>query len=70
MKSFTLTSIILLQGPVTLEENEYIVNFAKALNSCGYNRTVTIESAFSDFSNEINDAIIYLRKVFNNENNG
>ena len=48
----------------TLEENEYIVNFAKALNKAGYSKTVTIESAFSDFSNEIRDAIVYLRKVF------
>jgi len=53
----------------TLEENEYIVNFANALNAAGYNKTVTIESSFDDFSNEIRDAIVYLRKVFDNENN-
>ncbi len=48
----------------TLDENEYIVNFAKALNKAGYNKTVTIESSFDNFSNEIRDAIVYLRKVF------
>lgn len=48
----------------TLEDNEYIANFAKALNDAGYNKAVTIESSFDDFSNEIRDAIVYLRKVF------
>lgn len=54
----------------TLEENKYIINFAKALNTAGYNKTVTIESSFDDFSNEIKDAIVYLRKVFDNDNHG
>ncbi len=53
----------------TLEENECIAGFAKALNNCAYSKTVSIESSFDNFSNEIKDAIVYLRKVFNNENN-
>ncbi len=48
----------------TLEENQYIIDFAKALKSAGYSKTVTIESSFDDFTNEIKDAITYLRKVF------
>ncbi len=48
----------------TLEDNEHIVNFANALINAGYNKTVTIESSFSDFPNEIKNAIKYLRKVF------
>ncbi len=48
----------------TLEENKLIADFAKALKDAGYDKTVTIESSFNDFSNEIKDAIKYLRKVF------
>lgn len=53
----------------TLEKNKYIEDFASALNSAKYNETVTIESSFEDFDTEIKDAIIYLRKVFDNESN-
>lgn len=48
----------------TREENKYIRAFANALNDAHYSKTVTIESAYSDFSNEIKDAIIYLKEVF------
>lgn len=48
----------------TLEENEHIRNFAKALLDAGYDKTVTIESSFNDFSNEIKDGCKYLREVF------
>lgn len=48
----------------TQEENKFIRAFAESLNNAGYNRTVTIESAYNDFSNDIKDAIIYLKEVF------
>ncbi len=48
----------------TLEDNMYIENFAKELLNAGYSKTVTIESSFNDFTTEIKNAIIYLRKVF------
>lgn len=53
----------------TLEKNKYIDDFADALKKAGYDKTVTIESSFDDFSTEIRNAIVYLRKVFSNENN-
>lgn len=53
----------------TSEENKYIEAFADALKKAGYNKTVTIESSFNDFSTEIKDAVVYLRKVFNDESN-
>ena len=53
----------------TSETNEQIEAFASALKKAGYNRTVTIESTFEDFSSEIKAAIVYLRKVFSNECN-
>lgn len=54
----------------TSDKNEHIEAFASALLKSGYDRTVTIESSFDDFTSEINEAITYLRKVFSNENNG
>lgn len=48
----------------TLEENAVIRNFAKSLCKASYNKTVTIESSYCDFSNEISDAIKYLKEVF------
>ncbi len=53
----------------TLEDNEVIEAFAKALTSVNYDKTVTIESSFGNFLPEIKDAIVYLRKVFDNESN-
>ena len=46
------------------EENKYIRSFAESLNDAGYNKTVTIESAYNDFTKDISDAIIYLKEVF------
>lgn len=54
----------LTRGCPTLEENEVIRNFAKALRSASYNKTVTIESSFNNFSSEIGDALTYLKEVF------
>lgn len=54
----------LTRGCPSLQENEYIKGFANALNTVNYDKTITIESSFYDFSNEIKDAIKYLRKVF------
>lgn len=48
----------------TREENKYIRSFAETLIDAGYNKTVTIESAYSDFTKDIKDAIIYLKEVF------
>ncbi len=48
----------------TLEENTFIRSFAETLKNAGYNKTVTIESSFVSFSNEIKDAIKYLKEVF------
>lgn len=48
----------------TREENEYIRSFAETLNKSGYNKTVSIESSYDDFINNIKDAIAYLREVF------
>ncbi len=48
----------------TCEENKHIRAFAESLNNADYNKAVTIESAYNDFSNDIKDAIIYLREVF------
>ncbi len=48
----------------TLEENEIIRKFADSLYSASYDKTVTIESSYNDFSNEIGDALIYLKEVF------
>ena len=53
----------------TSERNEYIEAFSSALMEAKYDKTVTIESSFDDFSSEIKDAIIYLRKVFSDESN-
>lgn len=48
----------------TREENKYIRAFAEALTNAGYTKTVTIESAYDDFTKNISDAIIYLKEVF------
>lgn len=53
----------------TSESNEQIEDFASALKKAGYDKTVTIESSFEDFSSEIKAAIVYLRKVFSDECN-
>ncbi len=48
----------------TLEENEIIRNFADSLCNASYDKTVAIESSYSDFSNEIGNALKYLKEVF------
>ncbi len=53
----------------TSEKNKYIEAFASALKQAQYSKTVTIESSFENFSSEIKDALIYLRKVFGDESN-
>lgn len=53
----------------TNKKNEVIEDFATALKKSGYDKTVTIESSFENFSEEIKEALVYLREVFSNEHN-
>ncbi len=53
----------------TSDKNDYIEAFASSLKRSDYNKSVTIESSFENFSEEIEDALLYLRKVFSDEYN-